>query len=80
MPKKSTYAAVRASIMGQGLYILLGMVEEARSVNVNNTTTKTSCPQSCRYFVFLRFLGRAFFLLNSLSDAFFLLKYVQLWW
>ena len=40
--------------------LLLGMVE-ARSVNVNNTTTKTSRPQSCCYFDFLAFLGRAFF-------------------
>ena len=46
-------------------------------MNVNNTTTKTSRPQSCCYFAFLAFLGRAFFLLNSLSGAFFLLECVQ---
>ena len=46
-------------------------------MNVNNTTTNTSRPQSCCYFAFLAFLGRASFLLNSLSGAFFLLKCVQ---
>ena len=39
-----------------------------------DNTTKTSRPQSGCYFGFLAFLGRAFFFLNSLSGAFFLLK------